>query len=367
MGEALPPDIQELVNRRITYMTNKPINLSEDKQERQTTNPRGEALPPAIKDIVAQRIANSSNSLRLIDQVKADHQEQKRKLKNHISQQAHTPRAYIKTKKSQPCIVQTQAYINRYDALRIEDTNEDDDTEETPLIERVEKARTPTPIFNNEWEQIDDFIQQNEEYYHVQGITSSNTKATTTLSLIKTPDTMQWNNELKKWLREIPDEYNIPILWDSFLQEIKIKAKDVQQTNALIEINNLKMEGFEVKTYIDKFEKLAERAGLTATNPDTTYLFMKGLNASVRSNITKKPIYGYRMARAYALDDVLITQMALHLIRSQILTPPKKQETPKPEINKRPQAEDYLDEPVAKHISKKKPVLFLLIPFLPPK
>ena len=111
--------------------------------------------------------------------------------------QVYTSRAYIKTKASQACIAQTQAYINRYDALRIEDTNKDDDTEETPLIKRVEEARTPTPIFNNEWEQIDDFIRQNEEYYRVRGITSSNTKATTTLSLIKTPDTMQWNNELK--------------------------------------------------------------------------------------------------------------------------------------------------------------------------
>jgi len=79
----------------------------------------------------------------------------------------YTPRAYVKTKTSQPCIAQTQVCINQYDALRVEDTNEDDDTKETPLIERVKKARTPTPIFNNEWEQIDDFIQQNEEYYHV--------------------------------------------------------------------------------------------------------------------------------------------------------------------------------------------------------
>jgi len=95
------------------------------------------------------------------------------------------------------------------------------------------------------------------------------------------PDTMQWNNELKKWLKEIPDEYNIPILWNLFLQEFKIKAKDVQQTNALTRLNDLKMEGFEVKTYIDKFEKLAEQASLTATNPDTTYLFMKGLTTPV--------------------------------------------------------------------------------------
>jgi len=53
MGEALPPDIQELVNRRITYMTNKPINLSEIKQEWQTTNPESKALPQTIQDIVA--------------------------------------------------------------------------------------------------------------------------------------------------------------------------------------------------------------------------------------------------------------------------------------------------------------------------
>jgi len=307
MGEALPPNIQELVNRRITYMINKPINLSENRQEWQTTDPEGEALPPAIKDIVVQRIANSPNSLRLIDRVKADHREQRHKFKNHIVPQKHTPHAYVKTKTSQPCIAQTQAYINRYNVLHIEETNEDDNMEETPLTKRVEKVKTPIPIFNNDWDQIDDFIRQNKEYYRIRGITSSNTKATTTLSLIKTPDTMQWNNELKKWLKEIPDKYDIPILWDSFLQELKIKAKDIQQTNALTKLNNLKMEGFEVKTYIDKFKKLAEQASLTTTNLDTTYLFIKGLTSPVQTNIHKKPIYGYRMARAYALDDILVT------------------------------------------------------------
>jgi len=336
MGEALPPDIQELVNRRITYMANKPINVSEIKQKWQTINPEGETLPPNIQDIVAQRIANSPNSLRLIDRVKADHREQRRKLKNQIVPQMHIPRTHVKTKTSQTCITQIQAYTNRYDALHVEEMDEDNDTEETPLTKRVEKTKTPIPIFNNDWDQIDDFIRQNEEYYRIRGITSPNTKATTTLSLIKTLDTMQWNNELRKWLKEIPDEYDIPILWDSFLQELKIKAKDVQQTDALTKINNLKMEGFEVKTYINKFEKLAERAGLNATNPDTTYFFMKGLTSSVRTNIRKKPIYGYRMARAHALDDVFITRMALYLIRSQIPTLLKEQEMPKPEINKRP-------------------------------
>jgi len=112
MGKALLPNIQELVNRRTTYMANKSINLLKGKQEWQTTNPEGEALPPTIQDIVAQRIANSSNSLRLIDRVKADHREQRRKLKNRILPQEQTSHAYVKTKMPQPCVVKTQAYIN---------------------------------------------------------------------------------------------------------------------------------------------------------------------------------------------------------------------------------------------------------------
>jgi len=54
--------------------------------------------------------------------------------------------------------MKTQAYINRYDVLHVEETNEDDHIEETPLIKRVEEVKTPTPIFNNKWDQIDDFI-----------------------------------------------------------------------------------------------------------------------------------------------------------------------------------------------------------------
>ena len=78
----------------------------------------------------------------------------------------HTPRTHVKAKTSQPCATQTQTYINRYDALHVEETDEDNDTKETPLTERVEKTKTPTPILNDDWDQIDDFIRQNEEYYY---------------------------------------------------------------------------------------------------------------------------------------------------------------------------------------------------------
>jgi len=73
---------------------------------------------------------------------------------------------HVKEKTFQPCATQTQAYINRYDVLHVEEVDEDDDTKEVPLTERVEKTKTPTPILNDDWDQIDDFIRQNEEYYY---------------------------------------------------------------------------------------------------------------------------------------------------------------------------------------------------------
>jgi len=94
------------------------------------------------------------------------------------------------------------------------------------------------------------------------------------------------------------------------------------------------MEELKIKPYINKFEKLAEQAGLTVTNPDTMYLFIKGLTTSIQNNICKKPIYGYCMARAYALDDTLVTQMALYLIHSQNPISPKEQEILMPQIKK---------------------------------
>jgi hypothetical protein len=45
----------------------------------------GEALPSSIQAIVANRINQNDNLLRLIDRIKADHKEQRRKLKNRIT------------------------------------------------------------------------------------------------------------------------------------------------------------------------------------------------------------------------------------------------------------------------------------------
>jgi|SRR6266850_4160152 len=141
-------------------MADKPINFSEIEQEWQTTNPEGEALPPTIQCIVAQRITNNPNGLQLINRIKADHQEQRRKLKNRVSPRSYTSNVHMKHKTPQPTITKTQAYDNKYKVLYIEDTDNDEDLsiEETPLVRRVEKTKTPIPIFNNDWDQIDNFI-----------------------------------------------------------------------------------------------------------------------------------------------------------------------------------------------------------------
>ena len=329
-------------------MLNKPINLARIEEEWQTTNPKNEALPRNIQDIIAQQIVNNPNTLQLIDWIKADHQEQRHKLKNWVLPWAYTPCIHTKAKTSQPCIIQAQTYINRYNALHIEETNRDDEIEETPQMTWVEKIKTPLPILNDKWDRIDEFIWQNEEYYSTRRITSSTKKVKTTLSNLDTPDIKEWSTEFKKWLKQRSNDYDIPMLWELFTQELKVKAKDIWQTQILTEIYNLKMQGFEIKQYIDKFEKLADQAGLLAINPDTTHLFMKGLTTSVQSNICKKPIYGYHMAWAYALDDVLVTWMALYLICSQNPTPPEKQDIPTPQTRKWPLAEDYMDKPPTK-------------------
>ena len=100
MDEAVPPNIQELAKQQTANMQNRPINLARIEQEWKTTNPENKALPINIQNIIMQRIANSPNTLRLINQIKADHQEQRHKLKNQISSQAYIPHIHTKSKTS---------------------------------------------------------------------------------------------------------------------------------------------------------------------------------------------------------------------------------------------------------------------------
>src|SRR6267142_5348730 len=143
-------------------MANKPINFAEIEQEWQMTNPEGKALLPTIQHIIKQCIANNPNKLQLIDRLKADHQEQKHKLRNRVSPRLYTPHTRTRTPQSNG--IKAQSYTNKYKVLYNEevDNNEEPMTEEPLPTQDTKEIKMPAPIFNDEWEQIDDFIQQNE-------------------------------------------------------------------------------------------------------------------------------------------------------------------------------------------------------------
>jgi hypothetical protein len=63
------------------------------------------------------------------------------------------------------------------------------------------------------------------------------------------------------------------------------------------------MEEGQLKAYIDKFEKLAEQLGLTQANPTMTQTFIAGLTTPLQDRINSQPIYGYRVARARAIQE----------------------------------------------------------------
>jgi hypothetical protein len=63
------------------------------------------------------------------------------------------------------------------------------------------------------------------------------------------------------------------------------------------------MKEGQLKAYINEFEELAEQLGLTQANPMTTQAFMAGLTTSLQDQVNSQPIYGYRVARARAIQE----------------------------------------------------------------
>jgi len=99
---------------------------------------------------------------------------------------------------------------------------------------------------------------------------------------------MQWNNELKKWLKEIPDEYDIRYYGIYSYKNSRSKPKTFNKPTSSQNLTISRWKGLKSKL-TSTIRKLAERAGLTATNPDTTYLFIKGLTDSYGSIYARNP------------------------------------------------------------------------------
>jgi hypothetical protein len=96
---------------------------------------------------------------------------------------------------------------------------------------------------------------------------------------------------------------DIPLVWDLFTAELKEQARRNENNAARQQLANLRMEEGQLKAYINKFEELAEQIGLNQADPATTHAFVTGLTTSLQNRINSQPIYGYRVARARAIQE----------------------------------------------------------------
>jgi hypothetical protein len=275
----------------------------------------GEALPPSIQAIVANRINNSDNSLRLIDRIKADHEEQRRKLKNRITSRRvyrepispmSRPATYEWQNNGKHPQTKTEVVksipipVNRFSALEIEEAEEEPEEEED---EYPPSAKTPTP-FTHETKEAEDFLQQNHEYQQTIGITSPIVKTALALKFVRDDELEGWKASLERWIDALDIETDdVPLVWDLFAKELKGQAQRNNNDATRRQLANLRMKEGQLKTYINEFEKLAEQLGLTQANPMTTQAFITGLTTPLQDRVNSQPIYGYRVARGRAIQE----------------------------------------------------------------
>jgi hypothetical protein len=289
----------------------------------------GEALPSSIQAIVANRINNSNNLLRLIDRLKADHEEQRRKLKNRITprriyRESASPTNRPATREWQnngnlpqtntEVAKNTLATTNRFSALETEEAEEEPEEEED---EYLPPAKTPTP-FTHETKEAEDFLQQNHNYQQAIGVTSPIVKTTLALKFVKGDELESWRADLEQWIDALNiEEDDIPLVWDLFVTELKGQARRNKSNVARQQLANLRMEEGQLRTYINKFEELAEQAGFAQADPATTHTFITGLTTSLQDRVNSQPIYGYHVARARAIQEDQKQYTVLEALRAR--------------------------------------------------
>jgi hypothetical protein len=274
-----------------------------------------EVLPSSIQAIVTNRINNSNNSLRLVDRIKADHEEQRRKLKNRITsrrvyREPISPMNKPATRKWQhngkslqrntETTKNTLTMTNQFSVLEIEGTDEEPEEEED---ECPPPAKTPTP-FTHETKEAEDFLQQNYKYQQAIGITSPIVKTALALKFVRDDELEGWKASLERWIDALDIETDdVPLVWDLFAKELKGQAQRNNNDATRRQLANLRMKEGQLKTYINEFEKLAEQLGLTQANPMTTQAFITGLTTPLQDRVNSQPIYGYRVARGRAIQE----------------------------------------------------------------
>jgi hypothetical protein len=162
---------------------------------------------------------------------------------------------------------------NQFSVLEIDEMDEELEEEE----DRCPPPKTPTP-FTHETREAEDFLQQNYEYQQAVGISSPIVKTALALKFVRGNELGKWRASLEQWIDALDmDTDNIPLVWDLFTKELKEQARHNKNDAVRQQLTNLWMDKGQLKTYINKFEELAEQIGLTPADPTTTQTFVAGL------------------------------------------------------------------------------------------
>ena len=161
------------------------------------------------------------------------------------------------------------------------------------------------------------------------GFNSPIKKAALTLTLIKGPEVAGWIRDMGHWIDQLnPTLDNVPFVWEQFLQEFARQFHDSQQQDrARIQLENLQMVFPDINGYISQFEDLTRQAGYTKGNPETTQLFLSGLDRSTLEGVLRPPFaHGYQAVKECAIESTQSTQLVHSIIgQPQEATQPKTQ------------------------------------------
>ena len=163
-------------------------------------------------------------------------------------------------------------------------------------------------------EEVKGYIRLNQD---VPGFNSSIKKAALTLTLIKGPEVAGWVRNMGHWIDQLnPTIDNIPFVWEQFLSECARQFHDSQQEDrARIKLENLRMTFPDIDGYISQFEDLARQAGYTKGNPETTQLFLSGLDKSTLEGVLRPPfVHGYQAIKERAIESTRSTQLVHSII-----------------------------------------------------
>ena len=176
-------------------------------------------------------------------------------------------------------------------------------------------------------EEVKGHIRLNQD---VPGFNSPIKKAALTLTLIKGPEVAGWVCNIGHWIDQLnPTLENVPFVWEQFLLEFARQFHDSQQEDrARIKLENLHMTFPDIDGYISQFEDLARQAGYTKGNPETTQLFLSGLDRSTLEGVLRPPFaHGYQAIKERAIKSTWSTQLV-----HSIIGHPKEAVQPKAQV-----------------------------------